>query len=105
MAIPRPRIEPENVSGLVSIDISPIPSKIEKDRYLVEYFLDEQLIYQTTGFNEQKPAQVSFTYTLDTTRYENGPHKLIINFWDKSGPSAIGIREININNNSANANE
>ena len=98
MTAPRPELKPQEVCGLVVIDITPVPSKIEEDRYLVEYFLDEQLIYQTTGFNEENPTQVSFSYTLDTTKYENGLHKLIVNFWDKSGPSAIGIREVIIDN-------
>lgn len=105
MTAPRPRVEPEKVSGLVFIDINPAPAKIEKDRYLVEYFLDEKLIYQTTGFDEQNPAQASFAYILDTTKYKNGFHKLIINFWDKPGSSAIGIREIIIYNDTGNINE
>lgn len=81
------------------------PSKIEKDRYSVEYFLDEQLIYQTSGFDEKNSTQDSFGFIFDTTRYENGLHKLIVNFWDKSGPSAIGIREIIINNHTESADE
>ena len=98
MTAPKPKLEPREVCDFVLINISPIPSEIEKDRYLVEYFLNEQLIYQTTGFNEEDPTKVSFSYTLDTTIYEDGIHKLIVNFWDESGPSAIGIREIIINN-------
>jgi hypothetical protein len=95
---PKALLEPKEVSGNLIIDISPYPDKIEEGRYLVEYFLDDQLLYQTTGFNEDNPDILSFSYILDTTRFEDGPHKIIINFWDEAGPSAIGIRQIIINN-------
>lgn len=105
MTAPKPKLEPQKVSSRVVLDITPAPSKIEKDRYSVEYFLDEQLIYQTSGFDEKNYTQDSFSFIFDTTGYENGLHKLIVNFWDKSGPSAIGIREIIINNHTESADE
>jgi len=95
---PKALLEPKEVSGNLIIDISPYPDKIEEGRYLVEYFLDDQLLYQTTGFSEDNPDVFSFSYILDTTRFENGSHKIIVNFWDEFGPSAIGIRQIIINN-------
>ncbi|MDD4909482.1 MAG: hypothetical protein PHR44_02190 [Candidatus Omnitrophica bacterium] len=97
MEAPRPKAEALSISGEILVNISPVPEKIEQDRYLVEYFLDEQLIYRTTGFDRR-----TFACILDTAQYENGTHKLIINFWDKSGPSAIGIRELIINNEETN---
>ena len=95
---PKPLLKPQEVSGSLILDIVPYPAAIEKERYLVEYFLDGQLIYQTTGFNESSPDKLSFTYLLDSAKFENGKHKIIINFWDKKGPSAIGIREVVIKN-------
>jgi hypothetical protein len=90
--------KPQEISGRVPIDIQPKPQKAEKDRYLVEYFLDDQLIYETTGFDGESPSTAGFGYILDTTKYENGRHKLVINFWDKEAQSAIGSREVVINN-------
>lgn len=89
MNAPKPTERPKEASGLILIDLKPAPSKIEKERYSVEYFLDEELLYK---------SESSFTHFLDTTKYANGPHKVIVNFWDNAGPSAIGIREIIINN-------
>ncbi|MFA5144008.1 MAG: hypothetical protein WC522_07595 [Candidatus Omnitrophota bacterium] len=93
MRAPAPIAEPQEIAGQVFVDFVPHPEGVEKDRYLVEYFLDDQLIYKTT-------ASGTFKYTLDTAKYENGRHKLIVNFWDDSGPSAIGVREVVINNKS-----
>jgi len=99
MKAPRPISKPMEISGQVFVDISQAPSKTEKDRYLVEYFLDDSLIYQTTGSDKQIGA-VAFGYIFDTTKYENGRYKIIVNFWDESGPSAIGVMEVMINNKS-----
>jgi hypothetical protein len=95
---PKPIAKAQEVSGNVIIDITPYPSVVEKDRYLVEYFLDDQLIFRTTGFDENSPDKLSFKYLFDTDKYQNGEYKLIVNFWDESGPSAIGIKVIAINN-------
>ena len=95
---PRPLTKPIAVSGNATIDITPYPDTIEKDRYLVEYFLDDQLFFQTSGFDESNPDKLSFRCLLDTAKFENGRYKLIVNFWDKSGASAIGIQEIEIRN-------
>ena len=97
-AKPKALLAPVEVSGNLIIDITPYPANAEQDRYLVEYFLDDQLISQSSGVKENNPQRLSFTYILDTTKFANGPHKIIINLWDKSGPSAIGIRKIIINN-------
>ncbi|MDD4910185.1 MAG: hypothetical protein PHR44_05850 [Candidatus Omnitrophica bacterium] len=101
MTAPAPKLEPLEVYGKIFVNISLVPDKIERDRYLVEYFLDEQLIHQTTGIEEGSDARFSFGCVLDTAQYENGTHKIIVNFWDKSGPSAIGIKEVVINNKEA----
>lgn len=95
---PRPILEPIEVSGNLIIDITPYPNTVEEERYLAEYFLDGQLIYQTTGYNSNNPEELTFHYLLDTTRFLDGQYKIIVNFWDKDGPSAIGIREIVIKN-------
>lgn len=91
MRAPAPILEPQEITGQVSVDFIPHPSNVEEGRYLVEYFLGDRLIYKTD-------TSGTFSYILDTTKYENGRYKLIINFWDSSGPSAIGIREVMINN-------
>lgn len=93
-AIPKPI----KVSGNVIIDITPYPEEIAVDRYLVEYFLDEQIIFQNTGYSQDDPDNLFFEYLLDTTVLENGKHKIIVNFWDESGASAIGIQNIIVNN-------
>jgi hypothetical protein len=98
MKAPRSIPKPVEVSGQIFLDINPATSNISKDRYLVEYFLDDRLIYETTGFDNAADSGVGFGYILDTTKYENGRYKLIVNFWDEKGPSAIGAREIFINN-------
>ena len=98
----KPTVKSQEVSGNLIIDISPYPAVAEKDRYLVEYFLGDQLIFSTTGFNESNPNKLSFGYILDTAKYENGEYNLIVNFWDEKGPSAIGINKIIINNKNEN---
>jgi len=95
-AIPKP----VEISGQIFLDINPAPSNIRKDRYLVEYFLDDNLIYKTTGFDNAVGSSVGFGYIFDTTKYENGRYKIMVNFWDGKGPSAIGAREVFINNRS-----
>ena len=99
MKAPRSIPKPIEISGQIFLDISPAPSSIRKDRYLVEYFLNDNLIYKTTGFDDAA-GSVGFGYIFDTTKYENGRYKLMVNFWDGKGPSAIGAREIFIDNRS-----
>lgn len=89
---------PQEVSGNLIVDIASYPEHIVKGRYSVEYFLDGQLFYTTDGWQEDNQEQLSFKYVLDSSKFTDGQHKLVINFWDKEGPSAIGIREILINN-------
>lgn len=98
MTAPKSLEKPQVICGNLIIDINPYPGAIEEDRYLVQYFLGDQLFYQTTGYNEENPDTLSFRYILDTNKFENGSYKLTVNFWDKNGPSAIGIREIVIKN-------
>lgn len=98
MKAPGPIPKPQEVSGQVLIDIAPKPLKSERDRYLVEYYLDDQLIYESTGFDGETESAGAFSYILDTGKYGNGSHKLVVNFWDKQGQSAIGARELVINN-------
>jgi len=95
---PKPVKDPAKLSGQVTLDISPYPQTVAADRYQVEYFIDDQPVYSTTGISPEQPDALSFKYDLDTRAFENGRHKLIVNFWDSQGQSAIGIREIDIDN-------
>ncbi|MBI4846883.1 MAG: Ig-like domain-containing protein [Candidatus Omnitrophica bacterium] len=88
----------EIVSGKVTLDFSPRPSGLEEQRYLVEYYLDSELLYKTNGIIKAGSEQADFRYELDTTKYNNGEYNLYVNFWDKNGASAIGSRKIIINN-------
>jgi len=98
MKAPRAIPKPVKVSGQIFMDISPSPLNIKKDRYLVEYFLDDKLIYNTTGFDNAVDSDIGFGYLLDTTKYENGKHKLMVNYWDRDGSSAIGSKDVFIDN-------
>lgn len=91
--------EPVLVSVRVPVTISkkPDPQETGEDRYLVEYFIDDILVYKTNGIIEGMGAS-SFNWVLDTTRYKNGKHKLVVNYWDSKGPSAIGIKDFIIEN-------
>ena len=95
-AAPKPILKPQEVSGNIILDITPYPEPKEENRYLVEYFLDGQLIYETKGFDN--PENFSFKYNFETEKYKNGIYKLIVNFWDEKGTPGIGIRKIKIKN-------
>lgn len=86
--------EPVVVKDEVFIDIVGIKlEQLNHPELYAEYFLDNNLIYST---EDKKQSPLGFI--LDTRLYENGRHTLIVNLWDKDGPSAIGIREIIIQN-------
>lgn len=91
--------KPVVVNGMVPVAISkkPNPKDVEMDRYLVEYFIDDKLVYETKGIAEGL-ANPSFNWVLDTAKYKNGKHKLVVNYWDSKGPSAIGIKEFIVDN-------
>ena len=95
---PKPILEAKEVSGNLLLDIIPYPADVEEDRYLVRYFLDGQLLYETTGVVGDNPEELSFKYVFNTTSFENGRYKLIVNFWDKKGSTAMGMRQIIIKN-------
>ena len=94
---PKPKAVAVTVKGNVTLDIAPYPVT-EKGRYRVEYFLNDQKLCETTGSGDTAPDTLSFKYLFDTTRYPNGDYKLIVNFWDKKGNQAIGIKDIVIKN-------
>ncbi len=94
----RPLEAPTEISGKIILDIAPYPEEIIKGRYIVEYFLDDQQLFSTSGYYENTPDKLSFSYILDTSKFKNGSYKLIVNFWDEKSQSAIGIKEIRINN-------
>ena len=99
MKAPEPILKPVMVSGTVIIDVTPRPSRPVKGRYLVEYFFDDQPVYKTDGYNKNGPKGKAFGFALDTTRYENGRHKVVVNFWDeRTTSSAIGIINLVIAN-------
>jgi len=90
--------KPEALSGNIIIGISkrPTAEEIEGGRYLAEYFIDDTPIANTKGVNSG--GILSFDIAVNTGAYSNGPHKLIVNFWDEKGSSAIGMRDIIISN-------
>jgi hypothetical protein len=88
----------EEVSGNVIIDITPYPSTIEKGEYQIEYFLDSELVFQTSAVNSDSSGNLSFRCIIDTSRFSAGKHKLIVNLWKDSKLYAIGVREIIITN-------
>lgn len=91
------RIEkPAVVQDKVCLGVAGIkPEQLNKSDAYVEYFLDDSLIYSS-----QKEQSLQFI--LDTHLYPDGKHTIFANFWDKDGPSAIGIREIIIQNQDKN---
>ena len=92
--------KPVNISGEIRVGISkrPTAGEVESNKYLVEYFLGDAPIYSTNGANAGNPEAPTFDFVLDSTKYKNGPRKLVVNFWDKGGPSAIGMQNIIIEN-------
>lgn len=95
--------KPADLKGDVIINVTGINSEQLKSPDLyVEYFLDDELIYSTQDEKQDKIKKTSLGFILDTTKYENGNHRLVVNLWDAKGPSAIGIREIIIQNETQN---
>lgn len=91
--------KPVVLKGEVLINITGISSEQLKSPDLyVEYFLDDDLVYSTQDKNQDKTKENLLSFILDTTKYADGNHKLVINLWDLNEPSAIGIREIIIQN-------
>lgn len=92
------------VNGLILVKLENVPRLPDADteRYLVEYYTDNKLFYKTNGINENNPGILNFNIQLDTNSIENGEYNLVINFWDKKGPSAIGIKKIIIKNKDEN---
>lgn len=91
--------KPAIVRGEVSIDVAGVtPAQLKNPDIYVEYFLDEKLIYSNENKTKDKTKPVSFGFILDSRLYPDGKHNLVVNFWDKGGPSAIGIRKIIIQN-------
>lgn len=92
--------KPVEISGGIFIGISKRPTKneVNSERYLVEYFMDDTLIFSTKGEIADNSELPNYDFLLDSAQFKNGPHRLIVNFWDKDGPSAIGMRDIVINN-------
>lgn len=95
--------KPAVLKGDVIINVTGINSEQLKSPDLyVEYFLDDELIYSTQDEKQDKIKKTSLGFILDTTKYENGNHRMVVNLWDAKGPSAIGIREITIQNETQN---
>lgn len=94
------RIEkPVLLNDKVFVNIAEIkPGQSKNPDLYVEYFLDSELIYSTQGKKESNPKKRPLGFTLDTQLYSDGRHILVVNLWDKDGPSAIGIKEIIIQN-------
>lgn len=91
--------KPAVVRGEISIGIAGItPAQLKNPDIYVEYFLDGELIYSNENKAKNKTKPVSFGFVLDSRLYPDGEHNLVVNFWDKDGPSAIGIRKIIIQN-------
>ena len=78
------------VTGDIVIALAGIgPQQLQHKDIYVEYFLDEELIYKTNKIEK---------FILKTLSYPDGKHDLVVNFWDKQGQSAIGIKSIIIKN-------
>jgi len=89
------KIEPPvEVSGTLILDVNPYPTAVEDSRYSAQYFLNDELVYETNGYDAATPGRLDFKYALDTTKYDNGSYRLFVNFWDNKGPSAIGTKDI-----------
>ena len=91
-------IEPiMEVSGSLPLDITSYPATIEPGRFTVQYYLNDQKLYETTGVGDQN-GNVSFKYVFDSTQYANGRYKLAVNLWDSKGPTGIAVKDVLINN-------
>lgn len=89
--------KPPILKGEVFINILGISTEqLNNPNLYVEYFLNNDLVYSTQ--NKKLSRQNPFSFTLDTTKYADGMHTLVVNLWDKDGPAAIGIRKIIIQN-------
>jgi len=92
---------PEEAGGVIilTVDSKPTIEDVQNNRFLIEYYLDGELLYESNGENLNNPQSPSFDCQLDTTRYVNGKHQITVNLWDDDVPSAIiGIKNIIINN-------
>lgn len=97
--------KPPALKGKVFIDVIGInPEQAKSPNSYVEYFLDDELIYSTQNRKESLPDAGSLGFILNTRLYPDGEHKIVVNLWDKDGPSAIGIRKIIIQNAPLNEN-
>lgn len=91
--------KPMVLQGEIAINAVGIkPEQIKHTDVYVEYFLDGQLLYSSENKEADKTTKAPAEFILDTTAYPDGEHTLVVNFWDKDGPSAIGIRKIIIQN-------
>ena len=91
---------PIEVSGIVTLSVWPYPGAEETDQCLVEYFLEKELLYKTTGLDKAGSGILDFKFEFDSTQFPNGDYRLYVNYWDKEGNSAIGSHKIVINNKS-----
>ncbi len=96
----KPLKEAAEISGVITLDIIPYPQDIESGRYLVEYYLNGELLYSTIGKDEENPLKFSLKYNFDTAKFVNGRYKIYVNLWDKENEnfSAIGVKNVIINN-------
>ncbi|MCG2711363.1 MAG: hypothetical protein L6416_03455 [Candidatus Omnitrophica bacterium] len=92
----------ETAGGIITLDISPYPTDFELDRYSVKYYINGELLYSTTGINDNNPEVLSFKYELDTRLYGNDNYKIDVNYFDSKQGPAIGGRIIIIKNTSGN---
>jgi hypothetical protein len=95
-----PSSKPIAVNGMVQVQVErhPTTRDLETERYSVEFYVDDQLQFQTKGEKEPTTGQPCFVWTMDSAKFPNGEHKLVINLWDKEGPAAIGIKRLVISN-------
>lgn len=75
------------------------PRQLNSGTCYLEFYLDSDLVYSTeAGTSTGNSTAVLDKFILDTTLYTDGDHTLVVNLWDKNGPSAIGVRRIYIQN-------
>ena len=90
------------VSGTITLSVTPYPNVKELSQCKVEYYLDKGLLYETEGVFVAGLESLRFKYDFDTRKFEHGRYSLYVNYFDKQGASAIGSQRLMINNKQEN---
>lgn len=91
--------KPAVLEGQVAVNVAGLdPEQLKHAGAYAEYFMDDRLIYSSVTKKPDASGRILLGCTLYTAEYPDGEHTLLVNFWDKEGPSAIGARKIIIQN-------